>query len=98
MLGWETSGRTGFSREGAEVVFHLVCSGMLGLCLECAFELGPHVFPFTPSAGNAIARSRGKAGLPGSLGASGRMVILCRKSEVSFFVSRRGRSFEACWF
>ena len=23
MLGWETSGRTGFSREGAEVVFHL---------------------------------------------------------------------------
>lgn len=51
MLGCETRGRTGFSREGAEVVFHLVCSGMLGRCLECAFELGPQVFPFTPSAG-----------------------------------------------
>jgi len=63
---------------------------MLGRCLECAFELGPHVFPFTPSAGNAIARRRGKAGLPGSLGASGRMVMLCRKSEVSLSVSQRG--------
>ena len=107
---------------------------MLGRCLECAFELGPHVFPFTPSAGtaqgehirsgqfddtesiswvsmlrfrlifflsfflvqllpsysHAIARRRGKAGLPGSLGASGRMVMLCRKSEVSLSVSQRG--------
>ena len=160
MLGCETRGRTGFSREGAEVVFHLrrdysssiifglvsnmieiihlVCSGMLGRCLECAFELGPQVFPFTPSAGtahsldkvnrpilshkesinwvsllrcrlianipsflaislscslasysHAIARRRGKAGLPGSLGVSGRMVMLCRKSEVSWFVSQQ---------
>ena len=120
-------------------IIHLVCSGMLGRCLECAFELGPQVFPFTPSAGtahsldkvnrpilshkesinwdsllrcrlianipsflaislscslasysHAIARRRGKAGLPGSLGASGRMVMLCRKSEVSLIVSQRG--------
>ena len=34
-------------------IIHLVCSGMLGRCLECAFELGPQVFPFTPSAGTA---------------------------------------------
>ena len=120
-------------------IIHLVCSGMLGRCLECAFELGPQVFPFTPSAGtahsldkvnrpilsqhkesinwvsllrcrlianipsflaislscslasysHAIARRRGKAGLPGSLGVSGRMVMLCRKSEVSWFVSQQ---------
>ena len=102
---------------------HLFCSVILGRCLACAFELGPHVFPFIPSAGtaqsfynkigwlleqsyisgvsmlrlllvransflspselfakpsysHAIARSRGRAGLPGSLGASGRMVML----------------------
>ena len=41
------------------------------------------------SYSHAIARRRGKAGLPGSLGVSGRMVMLCRKSEVSWFVSQQ---------
>ena len=36
-------------REGP----HLFCSVILGRCLACAFELGPHVFPFIPSAGTA---------------------------------------------